>query len=123
MSSLSSLINRLNLVKQIPIFEKLNWFELQKVARKSIITEYKKGDLISEEGGPPDFFYCLISGRLQAYTVTSSGKKENVDFIHRGTPFGIISLLTGEDHSLTCEAINDSIVLKIAKDDFKKILK
>jgi len=77
MGNLSSLINRLNLVKQIPIFEKLNWFELQKIARKSVVAEYKKGDLISEEGSPPDFFYCLVSGRLQAYTVTSTGKKEN----------------------------------------------
>ena len=123
MGNLSSLINRLNLVKQIPIFEKLNWFELQKIARKSIVVEYKKGDLISEEGSPPDFFYCLVSGRLQAYTVTSIGKKENVDFIHRGMHFGIISVLTGENHSMSFEAINDSVVLKIPTSDFQAILK
>jgi len=123
MGNLSSLINRLNLVKQIPIFEKLNWFELQKVARKSIIVEYKKGDLISKEGSPPDFFYCLISGRIQAYTVTSSGKKENVDFIHRGMHFGIISVLTGEHHSMSFEAINDSVIIKIPTNDFQAILK
>ena len=46
-----------------------------------------------------------------------------MNFIRRGTHFGIISLLTGEGHSLTFEAINDSIVLKIEKDDFEGILK
>ena len=123
MGNLSSLINRLNLVKQIPIFEKLNWFELQKVARKSIVVEYKKGDLISKEGNPPDFFYCLVSGRIQAYTVTTAGKKENVDFIHRGMHFGIISVLTGENHSMSFEAINDSVIIKIPTSDFQAILK
>lgn len=123
MSGLSSLISRLNLLKQIPVFKKLNWFELQKIARKSIISEYKKGDLISKEGSPPDFFYCLISGRLQAYTNAPDGIKENIDFIHRGMHFGIISVLTGEDHSMSFEAINDSVVLKISKDDFQAILK
>ena len=108
MGSFSSLINRLNIVKQIPIFEKLNWFDLQKIARKSIIAEYKKGDIISREGNPPDFFYCLVSGRLQAYTNTPDGGKENVDFIHRGMHFGIISVLTDENHSMSFEAINDS---------------
>lgn len=123
MGGLSSLVNRLHLVKQIPIFEKLNWFELQKIARKSILTEYKKGDFIAREGNPPDYFYCLVSGRLQAYSITSGGAKDNVDFIHRGMHFGIISALTGENHSMTFEAINDSIVLKIPVADFKNILK
>ena len=123
MGSFSSLINRLNLLKQIPVFDKLNWFELQKIARKSVIAEFKKGEVISEEGSPPDFFYCLISGRLQAYTITSSGKKENVDFIHRGMHFGVISVLTGENHSMSFEAINDSVILKIPAEDFQNILK
>lgn len=123
MSGLSSLINRLNLLKQIPVFEKLNWFELQKIARKSTVAEYKKGDLICVEGSPPDFFYCLISGRLQAYAGVPGGKKENIEFIHRGMHFGIISVLTGENHSMSFEAINDSVVLKIPKDDFHAILR
>jgi len=119
----SSFISRLNFLRQIPIFTKLNWFELQKIARKSIVSEYKKGDLVSKEGNPPDFFYCLVSGRLQAYTSTDDEKKENVDFIHRGMYFGVISVLTDEHHSMSFEAINDSVVLKIPIDDFRSILK
>ncbi|MCK5180251.1 MAG: cyclic nucleotide-binding domain-containing protein, partial [Candidatus Omnitrophica bacterium] len=123
MNGFTSLINRINLLKQIPIFEKLNWFDLQRVARKVVVAEYKKGDLISREGAPPDFFFCLVSGRLQAYTNASDGGKENIDFIHRGMHFGIISVLTGENHSMSFEAINDSVVLKVSEEDFQAILK
>ncbi len=123
MGNLISLISRINILKQIPIFEKLNWFDLQRIARKAIISDHKKGDVISREGNPPDFFFCLVSGRLQAYTDASDGGKDNVDFIHRGMHFGIISVLTGENHSMSFEAINDSVVLKVLKDDFQEILK
>ncbi len=37
--------------------------------------------------------------------------------------FGIISVLTGENHSMSFEAINDSVVLQVPKDDFQAILK
>lgn len=123
MPSLFSLIARFNLVRQIPLFGKLNWFDVRRIARNAVIEEYQKGDIIRREGDPPDFLYCVISGRLQSYTQTTHGKKANVEFIHRGMHFGIISVLTGENHSLTYEAINDSVILKIAKDDFHGLLK
>ena len=123
MVALHSFINRFQIVKQVPIFNQLNWFDLQRIARKSVLEQFKKGDIIREEGDPPDFFYCCISGRIQAFTINKDGKKDKVEFIHRGVHFGIISLLTGENHSLNYQAVNDSLVLKIAKEDFDQILK
>jgi len=123
MVKISSFIQIFNTLKHVPIFSKLGWIDLQKIARKSILSSYRKGDIIRKAGDPPDFFYCLISGRLQAYTINSKGDKDNVDFIHRGVYFGIISLLTGENHSMNFEALNDSIILKIAAADFQRLLK
>jgi predicted acylesterase/phospholipase RssA/CRP-like cAMP-binding protein len=123
MTGISSLINRFNVVKQIPIFNKLNWFELQKIARNCIIQEYKKGDIIRKEGDPADYFYCLVSGRILAYTLNSSQLKENMEYIHRGMHFGMISVFTGESHSLNFEALNDSVILKIDKAEFHELLK
>lgn len=122
MNNLSSLINRFHLVRQIPIFAGLSWMELHHIARKAVIVEYKKGDIVCPQGGAPDFFYCLISGRLLAYSSSLHTRKDDIDFIHRGMHFGIVSILTGENHSMNFEALNDSIVLKIAKEDFHEIL-
>ncbi len=96
--------------------------ELHRIARKAVIVEYKKGDIVCQQGGAPDFFYCLISGRLLAYSSSLHARKDDIDFIHRGMHFGIVSILTGENHSMNFEALNDSIVLKIAKEDFHEIL-
>ena len=51
MNNLSSLINRFHLVRQIPIFEGLSWMELHRIARKAVIVEYKKGDIVCPQGG------------------------------------------------------------------------
>lgn len=123
MINIPSFIHTINVIKHIPVFSGLGWLDLQRIARKSILSSYTKGEVIRKEGDPPDYFYCLISGRLQAYTLNSSGIKENVDFIHRGVYFGIISLFTGENHSMNFEALNDSVILKIAKEDWHTVLK
>ena len=101
MQIFSSLFNRYSLVKQIPIFKGLNWLELQKVAGKTEVLEYSKGETVYSQGEPPDAFYCLISGRIRAFTSDEEGNQHDVEFIRRGKHFGIISLLTGENHSLS----------------------
>lgn len=123
MSTPYSIFHRYTLLKQIPIFGSLNWYDLQKIARKSYIAEYQKGALICKEDDEPDAFYCLISGRVQAYSTDPNGRKYDVEFIRRGMHFGVISLLTGDKHSLSFEAINDSVVLQINREDFQDVLK
>jgi NTE family protein len=123
MSALPSFLNKLSTLKQIPIFAGLNWFELNRIIRRCEFVEFNKGELVCKQGDPADAFYALVSGRIYTYTLRPNGEKEEVDFILRGMHFGIISALTGECHSHSYEAINDSFVLKINKDDFAQLLK
>ncbi len=115
--------NKLNTLKQIPIFQGLNWFELNRISRRCELVEYNKGDVICAQGAPADAFYAVVSGRVYSYISSPTGHKNEVDFILRGMPFGIISALTGECHSHSYEAINDSVILQINKDDFDVLLK
>lgn len=122
MRGLSSPFDRYSLVKQIPIFQKLGWLELKQIAGKTEVLEYSKGETIYSQGDEPDAFYCLISGRIKTFVTDDDGSQQDVEFIRRGMYFGIISLLTGEKHSLSFQAINDSVVIRIGKDDFKQLL-
>ena len=84
MSDFSKIFNRFSIIKQIALFSQLTWFQLHTIAQKSVFVEYKKGDILCREGTPPDAFYCLISGRLQSYNLTSHGKKENLEYLFTG---------------------------------------
>ena len=56
----------------------------------------------------PDNLYVLISGRIKTYTQSSLESGRIIEYLYKGTCFGIISLLTDEAHSVTVEAANDS---------------
>lgn len=115
--------NKLTVLKQIPIFQGLNWFELNRISRHVEIVDFNKGDIICHQGAPADAFYALVSGRVYSYSLDHAGQKQDVFFILRGMQFGIISSLTGENHSRTYEAINDSLLIKINKDNFSELLR
>ncbi|MFC1703804.1 patatin-like phospholipase family protein, partial [Candidatus Omnitrophota bacterium] len=78
---------------------------------------------IYREGDPADAFYCIVSGKARLFVQSDKGTEETIEYVGRGTYFGIISLLSGEPHSVTAEVINDAVLLKIDKKEFEHILK
>ena len=123
MIPVASFLQRCGFVKKIPVFSTLNWYRIQMVARNGDLVRYKKGDVVSQRGNHPDFVFFVLSGRLISYISDEEGKKGNVEFVHRGMFFGIISALTGEVHSQTFEAMNDSLIFCLPVAKFRKILK
>lgn len=116
-------INIEQILDEIPLFFALDRSSRRYIKEKAAIVEYKKGELIYEEGSKPSFFYCVISGRIMVFTGGAEKRHAVLEYLHHGKYFGIISLLTGEPHSVSAKAINDSILLVIRKDDFDFLLK
>lgn len=110
------------LIKEIPLFSGLSQKEINFIKGKSTFVEYKKGADIYQEGAPADAFYCIVFGRVMIYTQDRLGNDIVLEYLHRGKYFGIISLLTGEPHSVSAKTLNDSVCLVIKKDNFDLIL-
>ena len=104
-----------------PIFAELKPAQQGLIAQKSRVIHYNKGDIVYQQHDSADAFYCLISGRVKIFTA-EAGKEQALEYLTCGKYFGIISLLTSEPHSVTAQAINDSKILKIAKEDFQALL-
>jgi len=113
---------KLLILGQIPLFADLSAPDKKLIADSSLIIEYKNNEIIYKEGDGPDALYCVITGRLKVY-LARHNDIEILEYLKRGRCFGIISLLTGEPHSVTAQAMNDSIILKIPKYHFERILK
>jgi NTE family protein len=116
------LIYKDSILQEIPLFAGLTEEEKGLIRERSSYVEYKKGQLVYEEGAPADAFYCVILGRILIYTKDQNGNEMDLECLHRGKYFGIISLLTGDPHSVSAKAINDSLLLAIKKEDFDFIL-
>lgn len=109
-------------VSALPLFADLPIRDRRLVARSAILIEYKKDDIIYREGDGPDALYCVVSGRLSIFK-KGAEEAEELERIVRGKYFGVISLLTGELHSVSVQALTDSIILKIPMVAFNKMLK
>ncbi len=117
------LIKKELILQEIPLFASLSDKERDLIQERISFKEYKKGEIIYQEGAPADAFYVVVLGRVVIYTQDQRGFETLLEYLHRGKYFGIISLLTGEPHSVTAKAINDCLLLIIRKDDFDFILK
>ena len=117
------LIKKEPILKEIPLFSSLSSSERQLIAERISFKEYRKGEIIYQEGAPADAFYVVVLGRVVIYTQDKQGNETLLEYLHRGKYFGIISLLTGEPHSVTAKAINDCLLLIMEKDVFDFILK
>ncbi|MBI3318351.1 MAG: patatin-like phospholipase family protein [Candidatus Omnitrophica bacterium] len=110
-------------MRQISLFSNLTDSQLAFIAERSRLAEYEKDESVYAQGDPPDSFYGLVSGRVRVFAKSPSGKQETLEILHRGDYFGMISLLTNEPHSVTTQAMNDSILVKIKRPDFEAMLK
>ncbi|OIO35584.1 MAG: hypothetical protein AUJ74_05760 [Candidatus Omnitrophica bacterium CG1_02_44_16] len=118
----SLLFDRPLILRYIPLFNGLNFIERKIVCNSLEIVEVKRSQMIYSQGSPPDAFYCLLSGRAEIF-INNDGREETLEYIHRGKYFGFISLLTGEPHSVSARAVNDTVLAKISQRDFNAILK
>ncbi|MDP2938026.1 MAG: patatin-like phospholipase family protein [Candidatus Omnitrophota bacterium] len=116
------LIKKELILQEIPLFASLSDKERDLIQERISFKEYKKGEIIYQEGAPADAFYVVVLGRVVIYTQDQRGFETLLEYLHRGKYFGIISLLTGEPHSVTAKTINDCLLLIIKKGDFDFIL-
>ena len=84
---------------------------------------FRFGEVVIEQGAPGDAFYMVKSGRLRVIKPNADGQPETVGFLYGGDHFGEGALLTGRGHRATVRAAEDSVLLKVSRDEFFNVLK
>lgn len=82
---------------------------------------FKKGDLIIEEGGTEEMAYLIQKGRVEVFRM-EKGKKVSLAQLGVGSVIGEMSLLTGEAQNASIEALEDTGVNAISREDFDLML-
>ncbi|HSQ73661.1 MAG TPA: cyclic nucleotide-binding and patatin-like phospholipase domain-containing protein [Rubrivivax sp.] len=84
--------------------------------------EIRGGDTLMKQGDPGDAMYLLVSGRLRTYIASDDGPARMVREVSRGQIVGEMSLYTDEPRSATLVAIRDSVLVRLSKAEFKRLL-
>jgi NTE family protein len=114
--------DKFQVLENVPVLASLGKELMKGLAERAEFVAVKKGDLIVRENDPGDALYVVVSGRLQAYTRLKSGRDRIFATYCDGDCFGEMPLLSGETHWANVRALNDSMLLKIPREDFDSVV-
>lgn len=109
--------------RNVPIFSTLNGEELSKVVSLIIRRRYAKGELLVIEGASQDNLVIVNSGRVKAFRDTLEGKEQILHIFSQGDFFGESNLLKNQRASYNVEALEETNICMINKNDFQNLLK
>ena len=85
-------------------------------------TRLDGGAVLFREGDAGDSVYVLVTGRLSVFVRSPSGEDALVAEIGRGESVGEMALLTGAPRSATVVAMRDSVLIRLSRAAFERIL-
>lgn len=105
-----------------PPFHGLSPEEVETLIGVASTHTYSKGQVIFQQGDPGDAFYAVLEGKVEIKMTGPSEKEQTIATILVGSVFGEMALLTDESRSATALATEDSLLLRLAKEDFLHLL-
>lgn len=96
--------------------------ELKNLSENKKTKHLKKKDILFTEGNDATYLYFLAKGKIKAYKEHEYGKELITQLYKEGEFIGYIALLEEKPYNETAEAIEDSEVILIPKEDFYALI-
>src|ERR1051325_11381165 len=109
-----------NYLRTVPLFTKLEDAELQRFAELTREKSYPKGSVILFEDDPGDSLFIVRDGRVKVVLVGEDGREVILGVLGVGEYFGELSLIDDRPRSAHVIAMEDSNLLVLRREDFRK---
>ena len=87
--------------------------EKELLIKHTTLQEYKKGEIIYQEGDYPEYLYCLISGKVKVYKDGVGGRSQTIRLYKPVEYFGYRAFISEENFLTTAAAFEHSLIAKI----------
>jgi uncharacterized membrane protein len=115
-------MDRIELLKNIPLFESLEHDDLNALAGKLREAKVAAGEAVFAQGDEGDAMYLIEDGSIDI--VAGQGKQRVVlTSLFKQQYFGELALLDGAPRSATARANRDTSLLALERDDFVEFVK
>lgn len=108
---------------KVSIFSVLQEQQLKEITDKIVRKKYKKGQIIFFEGDVSDILYVINSGKIKVSKYTKEGKEQILYILSEGDFVGDMSLLKRDEYKFTAEALEDTNMCELTKDNFDEIVR
>jgi CRP-like cAMP-binding protein len=110
-------VEKVLFLKSVDLFRALPGEELAPIAEIAEEQPFAAGDQVFAEGEPGDALYLIVEGAVQVHR----GKKQVARLGARDV-FGEMAVLDSHPRSASATVLEDAVLLKIGRDDFRDIL-
>ena len=80
------------------------------------------GTIIFRQGDPGDRYYIIQSGKVKVFREDADGLETELSVLGAGESFGEMALLTGEARSASVKAVEQTRLMVLSKEQFRRIL-
>jgi CRP/FNR family cyclic AMP-dependent transcriptional regulator len=109
-------------LRQCPLFADLPEREIELVEAASETLDLRRKARIWEPGSAPTSIYVVRSGIVKVSKVSDEGRELTLHFLTRDQLLGELALVTEAPHDTLAEAYEDTLLLRIGKDDFQRVM-
>jgi CRP-like cAMP-binding protein len=107
---------------RVPIFSPLDHEEMKQVVSLIVQKTYAKNELIFCEGDVNQHLIIVNRGRIKIFGNSADGKEHILYILSTGDFYGSRDLIHETESECSAEAMEDTLVCMIAKQDFRKLL-
>ena len=104
----------------VPLLSRIPPEELRQFAEVTREKEYPKGSVILFEDDPGDSLFIVRDGRVKVVLVAEDGREVILGVLGVGEHFGELSLIDDQPRSAHVIAMEDSTLLVLRRDDFRR---
>ena len=109
-----------NFLRTVPLFSKLDDSELVRFAELTREKAYPKGSVIVFEDDPGDSLFVVRQGRVKVVLIGEDGREVILGVLGVGEHFGELSLIDDMPRSAHVIAMEDTNLLVLRRDDFRR---
>ncbi|HRP54784.1 response regulator [Agriterribacter sp.] len=95
---------------------------LQMLTENRNVNRYKKKQIIFSEGNHPNRLYYILSGKVKAFKINEEGKELVTELFSTGDFVGHIALLENAAYKYTAEALEDTELAVVPREDFDELI-
>ncbi len=104
------------------VFQGIRRERLEELARTMEWTVLDRGEVLIRIGDPGDDLYVVAGGRLNVAVAGPDGTETVVREIGRGSTVGEVALLTGARRTATVRAVRDTLVGRLSRTAFERLM-
>ncbi|CEG28871.1 Crp/Fnr family transcriptional regulator [Bacillus sp. B-jedd] len=109
-------------VSLVPIFNHLEEAQMNEIMAAAGSVSFKKGELVYQAGDRSDSLYIVSKGKIRIYRLSESGKEQLLRILSVGEFMGELALFSEEVHESFAEAMEDTQVCSIRRQDLQALL-